>query len=84
MVQARYYKSEKNNQKILVAGSSWPKDEDVFVPYFNMEKELKLIIAPHEIDEAHLKYIESNLKRPFIRYTQAKLENINLFLILKR
>lgn len=64
------------NHKILVAGSSWPKDEDVFITYFNATPNLKLIIAPHEIDEAHLKYIEENLKRPYIRYSKATTEDM--------
>lgn len=67
---------EEKNQKIFIAGSSWPKDEDIFIPYFNTHLEVKLIIAPHEIDEVHLNYIESNLLRPFIRYSQATEENI--------
>lgn len=72
-------KAIENNQTILVAGSSWPKDEDIFIPYFNNTNELKLIIAPHEIDEAHLKYIENNLKRPSIRFSQAKIEDITKY-----
>jgi len=60
----------------LVAGSSWPKDEDIFIPYFN-NSELKLIIAPHEIHEAHLAYIESLLKRQSIRYSNATAENVS-------
>lgn len=63
-------------EKTLVAGSSWPKDEDIFIEYFNRHPELKLIIAPHVIDEEHLKEIESKLKRPHLRYTQASPENI--------
>lgn len=62
--------------KTLVAGSSWPRDEDVFVPYFNGEKDIKLIIAPHEIHESHLMYIESQVKRPCVRYSKATFENI--------
>lgn len=62
-------------QMTLVAGSSWPKDEDIFIEYFNNNPELKLIIAPHEIHEAHLNYIESILKRPSIRYTEALKNN---------
>jgi len=69
-------KATESNQTILVAGSSWPKDEDIFIPYFNTTEELKLIIAPHEIHESHLKYIESSLKRPSVRYSQAKAEDI--------
>jgi len=64
-------KAKSENEKIFVAGSTWPKDEDILIPYFNMTTDLKLIIAPHEIDEAHLKYIESNLQRPHIRYSKA-------------
>jgi len=64
-------KAAEENEIIFIAGSSWPKDEDVIIPYFNNTTDLKLIIAPHEIDEAHLKYIESNLQRPYIRYSQA-------------
>lgn len=69
-------KARQENEKILVVGSSWPKDEDIIIPYFNITADLKLIIAPHEIDEAHLKYIESILGRPHIRYSKAIQENV--------
>lgn len=69
----------KDNQSILVAGSSWAEDENLIIPYFNKHAYLKLIIAPHLINENHLKQIESKLKRPFIRYSQATEENIRDF-----
>lgn len=73
------FSKDKGNEKqtTLVAGSSWPKDEDVFIDYFNNTPQLKLIIAPHEIHEAHLSYIESNLKRPAIRYSRVS-DEINM------
>ncbi|WP_029903213.1 3-deoxy-D-manno-octulosonic acid transferase [Prevotella sp. 10(H)] len=71
VVEAMVKKAKAENEKIFVVGSSWPKDEDVIIPYFNMTTDLKMIIAPHEINEAHLKYIESNLQRPHIRYSNA-------------
>lgn len=71
IIESFAQKAQKENEKIFVAGSTWPKDEDIIIPYFNITTDLKLIIAPHEIDEAHLKYIESNLERPHIRYSQA-------------
>jgi 3-deoxy-D-manno-octulosonic-acid transferase len=64
-------KAIAENEKILVAGSTWPKDEDILIPFFNSTPSLKLIIAPHEISEAHLKYIEGLLQRPYIRYSKA-------------
>lgn len=62
----------KNGKTVLVAGSSWGPDEDLIIPYFNEHPELKLILAPHVIDESHLRQIESKLKRPFLRYKDAE------------
>lgn len=61
---------------IFVAGSSWPQDEEIIIPYFNTHHQMKLILAPHVIDEAHLRHIESKLKRPFVRYTEADAESV--------
>ena len=61
----------KDAKSIFVAGSSWPQDEELIIPYFNNHPQMKLILAPHVIDEAHLKHIVSKLKRPFVRYTEA-------------
>lgn len=66
----------KSDKKVLVAGSSWPNDEEILLSYFNQNKDIKLIIAPHEIHEEHLQSIISQLKRPYIRYSQATIENV--------
>ncbi len=71
IVESFAKKAMSEGEKIFVAGSSWPKDEDLIIPFFNITTDLKMIIAPHEINEAHLKYIESNLQRPYIRYSKA-------------
>lgn len=66
----------KSNMPTFVAGSSWGPDEDLFIQYFNEHPEMKLIIAPHVIDENHLVEIINKLKRPYIRYTKATEENV--------
>lgn len=66
----------KNNTMTFVAGSSWQPDEDLFIEYFNQHPEVKLIIAPHVIDENHLVEIISKLKRPYVRYTRADEQNV--------
>lgn len=76
LAEAFVRENDTNNKLTLVAGSSWPKDEDIFISYFNKNKNLKLIIAPHEIHESHLVYIENNLQRPSIRYSQATEDTI--------
>lgn len=61
---------------VFVAGSSWQPDEDLFIPFFNNYADMKLIIAPHVINEEHLQQIESKLKRPCVRYSKANAENV--------
>lgn len=70
----KMFKGENNYT--LVAGSSWAPDEDIFIPYFNTHPEMKLIIAPHVIEESHLQEIETKLQRPSVRYTQATEKSI--------
>ena len=79
IVQAFLGKNNDSSNKVLVAGSSWPKDEALFIPYFNAHPELKLIIVPHEIHEEHLKSIEALLERPFSRYSQTNPEEANKY-----
>ncbi len=61
---------------IFVAGSTWPPDEDLIIPYFNSHPDMKLILAPHVIDEAHLQQIEHKLRRPVLRYSEATEDNV--------
>lgn len=66
----------KGGKTTIVAGSSWQPDEDLFIEYFNQHPELKLVIAPHVIDESHLVEIIEKLKRPYVRYTRADEQNV--------
>lgn len=78
------------NHTVFVAGSSWPPDEALFIPWFleknNTEGEgienstnhsPRLIIAPHLIGDDHLRDIESHLQgRRVLRYSAANEENV--------
>ena len=66
----------KGDRLTMVAGSSWAPDEDIFIPYFNAHPEMKLVIAPHVIDESHLKEITGKVKGKVVRYSQATEENV--------
>jgi 3-deoxy-D-manno-octulosonic-acid transferase len=44
--------------KTIVAGSTWQEDEQLLAQAIKKHN-FKLIIAPHEIDSGHIKYIES-------------------------
>ncbi len=66
----------KQEKFTLVCGSSWRPDEDLFIEYFNTHPDIKLIIAPHVIDENHLVEIINKLKRPYVRYSKANGKNL--------
>jgi len=59
---------------VIVAGSTWEEDEEELDHFANTHPDIRFIIAPHEIDEDHLKDIES-LFRNSIRYSVLEKQN---------
>lgn len=53
---------------LLIAGSTWPEDEEELDHFANSRTNIRVILAPHEISEAHLKETEA-LFRDTIRYS---------------
>lgn len=71
IIESFIHLSEDNKPKVFVAGSSWQPDESVFLKYFNTRSDWKLIIAPHVINENHIKSIKSLLQnKNVVCYTQ--------------
>lgn len=61
-------------QRLIVAGSTWHKDEQLLARYMsaaNYPLPAKLILVPHETDEAHLHFIFNLFKGRFVRYSDA-------------
>lgn len=54
---------------VIIAGSTWEEDEEVLAHFIQSHPELKFIIAPHEIDEDHLKDVEKLIPHA-IRFSQ--------------
>ena len=55
---------------VIVAGSSWPPDEDILFDFINRpENNVKLVVAPHEIDKARVDSLCAKLKVPYVRFT---------------
>lgn len=57
--------------QVIVAGSTWPPDEDIIVDYVNhaADRGIKLVIAPHEIDKPRVDALCAKLTVPYVRYT---------------
>lgn len=66
----------KGSDKVIVAGSSWPKDEELLVRYLKLHPDVKMILVPHEIHAAHIMGISKLLDGNFVRYTEATETNV--------
>jgi 3-deoxy-D-manno-octulosonic-acid transferase len=69
-------------EHVLVAGSTWPQDEKYIAKYLTQHPEVKLILAPHEIDAEHLHSIFQLFEGRYIRYTEATPNSIDKSRIL--
>lgn len=47
---------------LFVCGSTWPPDEDIIKDYLTHEDRVKVILAPHKIDEEHITEIQNKFK----------------------
>ena len=73
-------------KKILIAGSTWPEDETIFLRFFNeCTDPVKFVIAPHEVNPDSIGRIIAQLKRPYVLYSSAstleELENAEILII---
>ena len=66
----------KDTEKVIVAGSSWPKDEELLVRYLKLHPDVKMILVPHEIHVAHITGISKLLNGNFVAYTEATEQNV--------
>ena len=57
-------------QRIFVAGSTWPPDEDLLEKLIGQWPDMKFILAPHEIDSNRIERLRSRLTCPSARYTE--------------
>lgn len=74
IAQNRIIEQFKNEENLFVIGSSWPEDEIILTPWAKQFNG-KILIAPHNIDENHIKGILKKLPSA-VRYTEA--ENIDI------
>lgn len=80
------------NSKIIVIGSSWPKDEEMLLNYINTSAEnIKFVIAPHNIKADQIKNLKSQIRKKTILFSekeemlkqvqQYKVEDFQVFII---
>ncbi len=67
----------KNNKTTIVYGSSWPKDENVFVNFINQNKEnTKFIIAPHNIKTEQIQELQKSITKKTVLFSEKANKNL--------
>jgi 3-deoxy-D-manno-octulosonic-acid transferase len=57
-------------KKVIVAGSTWEKDEQLLIEYINHSaQDIRFILAPHEISEKKVIRIIELIEFPVVRFT---------------
>lgn len=59
-----------NGKPVLVAGSTWQRDEEILVPLMNYNPGMKFIVAPHEMDEGRIRDMITGVRGGAVRYTE--------------
>lgn len=67
-----------NGAFTVVAGSTWPADEELLLPLINHSGyQITWIIAPHEISEGHLRQLEKQINKSVVRYSAANKTDLS-------
>ena len=79
----------ENAPQVVVAGSTWPEDEELLMKCCNDDAALngaKLILVPHELNEEHLHDIFQRFKGRFVKFSDisAMPSNMSRVNILRR
>lgn len=76
----------KQNKLCVVGGSTWPEDETLFINFINSgaSKNVKFIIAPHNIKSTQIKNIQEKLTAESVLFSEKdtkQLENAQVFIV---
>jgi 3-deoxy-D-manno-octulosonic-acid transferase len=69
----------KNNITLIVIGSSWPKDESLLVNYINQSKNVKFIIAPHNIKKEQIVNLKNQISKSSVLFSEKENRNVSEF-----
>lgn len=66
-----------NNELCVVAGSTWPEDEELLVNTINASgSNVKFIIAPHALKQEKIQNLQEKLKVPAVLFSEKEAKNL--------
>ena len=73
----------KSDKLLVIAGSSWQKEETLLSNFIkdNAGRDVKYIIAPHDIQEKHIHEIQTKLEVKAERFTEMPKDNAQVMIL---
>ena len=71
-----FIKDFKQDKTTIVYGSSWSDDESIYIDYLNNSKDIKHIIAPHDIKSHKIEKLKNSISKPVLLYSEKEDKNI--------
>lgn len=67
-----------NDNICLVAGSTWPEDEEILINFINQSSEsIKFVLAPHTIKKSHIDKIRNGLTKKSVCFSELPQPNLS-------
>lgn len=67
-------RGETGHVPVMMAGSSWPADEEIYAGWFDKHTDIKLVIAPHEFNPDRLRKLKSQFGDKCVLLSEAEQE----------
>lgn len=76
-----FIKNFKSNKLCIVAGSTWPEDESLFIEFINnqLSKDIKIIIAPHNIKPSQIKNFQEKLNIGSVLFSEKENHDLTTY-----
>ena len=73
----------KGTTTCFVAGSTWPEDEEIMLPFINeTHKSLKFVLAPHNIKPEHILSLKKSISKKTVCYSEIAQNDLSQFDVL--
>lgn len=89
-IRLDFAKEFKRDKTILIAGSTWSKDEELLVDFINnnelknshLRRGEKYIIAPHNINPENIKKLKQIINKKVVLYSEKEAKNLSEYQVL--
>jgi 3-deoxy-D-manno-octulosonic-acid transferase len=78
-----FMESFKQNYLCLVAGSTWPEDEKILIPYINATSlAVKFVLAPHNIKKEHIEELRRSISKKTVLFSEIGDQDLNEYQVM--